>query len=651
MTLYRQLVSFILLLLVLLLSCVWYDKLKNTKQFFESQLESNAQDTATSLGLSLTPHIAQNDIATVETMINAVFDRGYFQSIILRGIDGETIYEKKQDVMIDGVPPWFVNNIKLEIPQVTSLVMSGWNQSGSLIISGHPGFAYKSLWNTIIHITVFFIFVTILALITGSIILKILLRPLHSIEKQALSLCNREFFIQERIPYTRELKRVVEAMNTMTSKIQTIFIEQAETAERIQKSAYTDELTGLGNRRYMAAQIQAKLDSSEPVIGGFILVHIHELQSINFEKGYTQGDHLVSEIAEILNKETLHLANSAAARISGSDFAIFIPEISTQNIEQLIKNIAEGLNQLSLQKFASSNTIASIGAVSFESPLSFSDLLIKADSALQKARQSGKNGYFLSKVSNDTAVLDKGKQEWKSILSQVIANKSFRLLGQPVFSAINPAECRHTEIFSQITLESGNIIPASTFIPLAQQFNLAQSFDTIVLEKVFSMLPGWQKSGGIAVNLSTSSLKDDQFCSWVYDQLRQNVSQVAPIIFELNEFMALQAFEEVKSFARAVQQLGHNIGIDHFGKSFGNFGYLTILRPSYIKIDKAYTDELEENRIDSQFFISSLCSAAHSLDIKIIAEGIEKQTQLKSILDVNIDAVQGFLLGKPELLT
>ena len=96
--------------------------------------------------------------------------------------------------------------------------------------------------------------------------------------------------------------------------------------------------------------------------------------------------------------------------------------------------------------------------------------------------------------------------------------------------------------------------------------------------------------------------------------------------------------------------MGHGYGLDHFGQGFSNFGYLQSLRPDFVKIDRAYTNELQSKESDSHFFIGSLVGVAHSLDIMVVAEGVETEEQYSLLQELNLDAVQGYLIGRPEPL-
>lgn len=119
MTLYRQLLLFTLITLICLCTGLWIGEQKRTRDFLVDQLESHAQDTATSLGLSLSTLAKGTDVPAMEAMINALFDRGYYRIIELRGVKGEVLVDRKADITVEGVPAWFIRLTPLTAPRVT----------------------------------------------------------------------------------------------------------------------------------------------------------------------------------------------------------------------------------------------------------------------------------------------------------------------------------------------------------------------------------------------------------------------------------------------------------------------------------------------------------------------------------------------------
>ena len=119
------------------------------------------------------------------------------------------------------------------------------------------------------------------------------------------------------------------------------------------------------------------------------------------------------------------------------------------------------------------------------------------------------------------------------------------------------------------------------------------------------------------------------------------------LVFEFVEYSAVQNLDTLRTFSTRLRELGHGVALDHFGSSFSNFGYLQSMRPDYVKIDRAFTNELGKENSDSDFFISSLCSVAHSLDVEVILEGVENEQQFELLKELDVDGVQGYFIDKP----
>jgi diguanylate cyclase (GGDEF)-like protein len=653
MTLHRQLFIFTLLLVSILFLGVWIEKLQSTKSFLVTQMESHAQDTATSLALSLSPIISVNDLPTMDTMINALFDRGYYRTISLKDTEGTVITERELKVEIAGVPNWFINFISINPPQAEALVMSGWNQAGILYVESHPGLAYQTIWDTMTQISIYFLLAGSIILIIGSRGLRFLLRPLKEVELQAEAICRKEYQIQKILPKTRELRQVVDSMNRMTGQVRDMFERQAKVAERLRQKTYLDQLTGLGNRRYMDAQVKARLQTEQEVVqGALLMLQLENLSEINETSGYEAADDLLQKVANILLQETKTLKDVALARLNGGNFAVFMSQISSDDASEIAENLIINVTRLTVENISKPDNLAHIGGVFYEHPPTLPELLAEADNALQAARQEGPNKWSINQFCVDKDTTVKGKLWWREMLEKVLGTEDILLYSQPVVKMENPDEILHHELLSRIIVDSGKIVSAGIFVPLAERMQLTSKLDQVVLSRIFQQQKTLtaMKMNAIAVNVSPSSLTDSTFVQWVISELTLLPPDAPHIIFEFPEFGAVQHLDIVRDFSKQVQALGHSIGLDHFGQSFSNFGYLKSLRPEYVKIDRGFTKELDSDHGDSGFFIEALASVAHSLDILVIAEGVELEKQKKFFLEMNIDALQGYLFAKPEPL-
>lgn len=653
MTLYRQLLLFTVLLFTLLFFGTWLAKLESTRSFLIDQLESHAQDAATSLGLLVSQHVAKDDMPAVETVINAVFDRGYYKNITLKDTEQNVLIVQSLDVTIENVPDWFIERVPLQTPKATANIMSGWVQAGTIYVESHPGYAYKTLWENATRMTLWYVVSGVIVVVAGGLGLRVLLRPLKRVEQQAEALCKKQYEIQEQLPRTNELRRVVEAMNRMTTKVKDMFDEQVDIAERLREYAYRDPLTGLGNRRYFESQINAHLESPEQEKRGMILlVQIQDLQKLNQQKGFQAGDTLLIRVAEILRETTKQVSNYALARrLSGGDFGVFVPEATSWDSETISQAIMNGLSKLAAEKISFSDNVGHVGAVTYEIPVTLGRLMSEADLALRAAQQEGPNTWQVRNLTQDSEETPLGEQQWKLAIETALQEREITLYSQPVVDSLDAESTQHLEVFSRIVSKDGKLLSAGIFMPFAERLNLVATLDRIVLESIMYSDKNEYGADTVAVNISPTSLQDESFSDWTKTSLKMLSDNAPRIIFEFAEFSAVQHLELVKEFGAMVRELGHGIGLDHYGQSFSNLGYLKSLKPEYVKIDRAYTGEISDDESDSLFFISSLCSVAHSIDIDVIAEGVENEHQLSMLKKLNIDALQGYLIDRPKPMT
>lgn len=653
MTLYRQLVAFTLVLFLVLFIGTWVARLQTTRAFLGAQLETHAQDTATFLGLSISQQIRdlEQDLPVAETMISAVFDRGYYRFIRLEDTERQVVVDHTLEVKIEDVPDWFDRMFPLDAPEAESNVMAGWIKAGTLRVKSHPGYAYQALWQDTVRMTWWFVVCGAFVLVAGGVGLRLLLRPLLRVEQQAESLCRKEYQLQERIPRTKELRRVVEVMNRMTRKVREMFQEQAALAEEMRRQAYQDEVTGLGNRRYFTGQVGAHLErgDSDPT-GVLFLVQLRQLERVNSEMGRAAGDALLERGASLIREAADGFEQAVLGRLSGTDFGVYLPDAPAWAAETVAADILKRLHGLFTAGMAPEENVAHVGAATHETPVALRRLLAEADLALRTAARSGPNAWQVRTVTREADDALAGRQQWKAAIEQALDSHRIRLLAQTVVAANDRQQVLHLELFSQIVQENGKLISAGMFLPFAEHLNLVARLDRLVLEQVGRLDVGRLGVQQVAVNLSPASLGDEGFAQWIAAFLEQLPSACPRIVFEFTEFRAVQHLERVHQFRDQVRRKGHAIGLDHYGRGFSHLGYLQSLRPEYVKIDRAYSAELKGDQSDSRFFIASLGSVAHSIDIAVIAEGVETESQLQALDGLPIDGLQGYLVERPRPL-
>jgi diguanylate cyclase (GGDEF)-like protein len=601
--------------------------------------------------VSISQYSTENDLPAIESMINAVFDRGYYRIVRYTDTNGKILIDRALDITIENVPQWFISLVPLKTPEVSAKVMSGWNQAGTIFVKSHPGYAYKTLWENVVRMTLWFLACGIAVLFAGGFSLRLLLKPLSLVERQADALCKKKYEIQKDLPKTKELRRVVEAMNHMTGKVKVMFDEQVAITEGLRKHAYHDSLTGLGNRRYFESQINARLDRRENNIRGILLlVQFNDLHELNQQKGFQAGDELLKRAGVLLQEAAKKHANVTLARLTGGDFGIFVPDASSWDAEAIAEAVCDEMKQLAVEQLTLTDNVGHVGVVSYENFTRLERLLSEADLALRSAQQAGPNKCEFRAVTDKTEEIPLGRQQWKNILDQALAQRKITLFAQNVVNTHDSDKIIHRELFSRIIQEDGNFLSAGLFMPFAEHLHLVSYLDRIVLEEVMQLDVASIGADRVAVNMSPASLQINSLRRWLLDKIERLPQKAPRVNFEFPEFSAVQHLDRIKEFSSAVRKYGHLVGLDHYGQGFSHLGYLKSLRPDYVKIDRAYTVELKDEESDSRFFIGALCSVAHSLDITVIAEGVETEQQWEHLKKLNLDAVQGYIIDRPKPL-
>lgn len=466
-----------------------------------------------------------------------------------------------------------------------------------------------------------------------------------------MALCERQFQLQEKLPRTRELRRVVIAMNRMTATIRKMFYEQTAIADSLRELSFQDPLTGLGNRRYIEAQVKAKLNDSErSAKGALLLFQIQHLQAINEKKGYQEGDRVVKATADLFRHICQDLPEVILGRTGGSDFVVFLLHGDVSLAKHIADEIIDAIRQQNMMEGPSATLWKVLcGGVLFEQAASFGQLMAEADTALSMVRYNENTLVEIRDLHGRDHTISVGlaRTEWKSMMEQVVARRSIVFYSQPVVKSLDVHTTVHYELLTRLIDNAGQQVPPGIFLPTAERLGMIPALDRLILERIFDLPQHIIGQHRMAINLSPLSLANNDFLGWLHLKLERYAEQGVLLNFEFQEFRAIRHIGSIKSFSQTIKRYGHHVGIDHFGQGLFNFGYLQSLLPDYIKIDRALTVDLANEQNDQYFYISTLCNVAHSLDIRVIVEGVENESQWQLLSKMPIDAVQGFYIQPP----
>jgi diguanylate cyclase (GGDEF)-like protein len=639
MPLSRQLIlSLFSILLVVFLGTLLIN-VSNTKDYIEQQLASHAQDTATSLGLSIAPHIGdENGLPITETMMNAIFDRGYYRSMILKDYKDNTLLEKHNLDSLQGVPSWFVQWFPINPPVAKSVINDGWTMAGVLTVQSHPGMGYQQLWRNTIESFSLISLIFALALGLIFILVRLITVPISAVVKQAEAISEQKFEQLGISPRTLEIKVFVKAFNKMSQRLNDLFSRLSNQADRYRQFAYSDSLTKVGNRRAFDLAFDGLLSDAEQRSHGFLLlIRLSSLSQVNRNIGFLEGDNYIKRVCEIIHQLMETQSNHCVLyRLNGADFCLLLEDIEEQRGIFVTQDLMNKCN--AIEKFEYESGTVHIGAGGFAYGDSKSKILEKVDSALTKSLTEEQRWQVVSRLgmiqSNDV---------WRKQITLLLEGQHADFVAQPIKNSSGQIE--YQEWFARFRdHRNDQYLPMTELIPVSIRLDFAQKLDELLvvcaLEKIQHV------AGNVGLNLSRLSLLQPVFQNWLIEQLSLIGESCQRLIVEIPE-RALRG--DIESLVAQLKTMGVRITIERFGAQFATFTRLKKIRPDYLKLDGRYIRNIDTEE-DNQLFVHSLVNIAHGLEIKIIAERVETEQEAKTLEDMQVDFVQGFWVGAPTAL-
>lgn len=641
MSLKKQIFILIAAVLVSVYTGMLYISIKSTQEYLNNQLAVHAQDTATSLGLSLAEVIRQRDLAQATSMIDLIFDRGYFAQISLNAWQGEFIVERKLDIWSAKAPAWFINLLSLHTPVQTTQILIDWKNKANLSVSIHPGYAYDELWKVTRNNILWLSLMTILISLIVFYGLRRVLQPLAHTEQQALAIARKEYRLQKELPRTRELRNVVRAMNMMAEKVRENIETQVEQANHFQQLAYRDALTKIANRRAFLAEVENFVQHREKFRNGAVfIIHLTGLMNANQQYGYEYGDQALAIVKDCLCSQELGKEKLAVARIGGSDFGLLLKNPHANETVDCAKAI---LTAYMIQADSKYPGDLYVGITEFDSEKDIRTILSEADQARRQAESFASKKWHLFEGKTDIKSTVLTASEWRILLAEAVAHERFELYVQPV-KYFADKNIESVEVLLRME-HAGESVPASVFLATAEEQGLLPDIDRLVVRRVLDFA-GENAGRHYAVNLNAVSLENTDFVTWLLATLNKSETRAQRIVFEIGESAQLKS-ESIQNVLRQLAECSAGVAIERFGSGNHDFGYLMKLKLRYIKISGYYIRGIEDNS-EHQFYLKTLLHMAHNLELDVLAESVETEAVAEMAEKLGFDGIQGYYIGHPQ---
>ncbi|HEV7681352.1 MAG TPA: EAL domain-containing protein [Pyrinomonadaceae bacterium] len=423
----------------------------------------------------------------------------------------------------------------------------------------------------------------------------------------------------------------------------------SRTAE-VERLAYFDSLTDLPNRllfedRLTQALKHAQKDN-QPV--GNVLMRIDRFKEITDTLGPATGSRLLREIAWRVRKSSDE--RGTVARFEGDNFALLITDIhGSEDVLEVLKHLMESVRVPFVLDDHRLHVTASIGVSLFPIDGETSEELLKnAGIALFRAESVGGDNYQFYQAEMNARALELLKMEGD--LRRAIEDDELRLYYQP------QVDLRTHQIVGVEALvrwqhpELGMLQP-SRFIPLAEDTGLVVPLGEWGLREACRQLVMWQQNGldglRISVNVSPAQFQQGNFVETVAQILRKSEIDPAKLQFEITETSLMNNADDVLTRLTELKQMGLMIAIDDFGVGYSSLGYLKRLPIDMLKIDRSFVNDATTDPDDAAL-IMAIITLAHNLRLKVMAEGVETNDQVRFLSLLRCDEAQGYLFGKAE---
>ncbi len=434
--------------------------------------------------------------------------------------------------------------------------------------------------------------------------------------------------------------------------------EQKVSREQIQFLSHYDGLTGLINRSRFIELLTSWIGSSRGgSAGALFLLDIDQFKFISDAYGHGMGDEFLRKVARLLTVTLRYAASrlfgdpareSFLCRLSGDEFAVFLPNTGREDAGLVAEHLRAGLESFYHSDVPCHLTV-SVGVSLYpDHGSTASELLTKADAAMYRAKELGRNRTHLYTPEELEIEQMHSRLKWKEDIIAAVREDRFEPWYQPILH-LGDGKVRKFEVLARMRDRNGKVILPGPFIDIAERFGLVSSISKVIFEKAM-MLQAENVSKGrplsLCLNLSGKELGDRDLLSFLKTKLAETGADPSMFIFEITETSSIPDLNIALKFIKELKSLGCRISLDDFGIGFTSFLYLKELHVDFIKIAGSFIKGLDKN-LNDRLFVKAITDVARGMSIQTIAEFVETDEIMDLLRSIGVDYAQGYHVGKP----
>ena len=428
-------------------------------------------------------------------------------------------------------------------------------------------------------------------------------------------------------------------------------------ARQMSYQATHDALTGLVNRREFERRLEESIESGHRGDSQHVLCYLDldRFKVVNDTSGHLAGDSMLREVAKVLRDAVRD--SDTVGRLGGDEFGMLLMGCPLEKARQIADDVCRAVSDF---RFVCKDKIFNIGVsiglveISRESG-AIEELLAAADSACYVAKKQGSGRVVVYSARDEALARHTGEIQWLQRLQNALKDNRFHLYHQPIVPAYGvngggPA----MEVLVRLQDEAGHEVPPSEFVKAAERYRLMALVDRWVVQTTLAALGRGAipvpSNRSVAINVSGQTLSDVQFLEFVVECLDSTGVNPAQVCFEITENAVVANLDHARRFVGVLHGMGCQFALDDFGSGVGSFSNLKNLPMDYLKIDGSFMRNLERDSVN-QAMVTAMIKLARTLNFKVIAEQVEDVATLDTARRMGVDYVQGFAVGRPQLLS
>ena len=435
--------------------------------------------------------------------------------------------------------------------------------------------------------------------------------------------------------------------------------EQHELEEELKYRAFHDALTGLPNRSLFAREAAGALETARAAgrTVGVLFVDLDDFKMVNDTMGHSVGDELLVAVAARLAGAVRE--SDTAARLGGDEFALLIDDAAgPEAVDAFAERIVTAFTQPFTLSGASVLASATVGVATSQDSGDADEVLRHADLALYAAKASGKRRWRHYQPVLTTGMLR--RREIQDALEDAVHNSAFTLAYQPIVVLTSGEIAGFESLLRWPHPRWGMMLPGQ-FISLAEETGLIVPLGSWVLRQSLRDMAQWRRAlaaaqpagadGGlpaphVSVNVSARQFRDPGFAGSVQRALDEAGLPASALLLELTESLLLRRSDEVRADLAELKEVGVRLAMDDFGTGYSSLSYLLDLPIDVLKIDKTFVTGIASSR-RRHALVEGIIRLARTLEVEVIAEGIESETERELLAAMGCQFGQGFLLSVP----